>query len=111
MKTIIVVGRDWKFQALLRAQLREEGYEALAFETLQDAEAERAGAALLVFDTSEVNTGDWATTLQRLAAQLPVIVVAGADNQVDVTSVRVLRRPVRIDDIISVVRSLTSAGP
>ena len=111
MKTILVVGRDWKFRALLRAQLREEGYEALAFETLKDAEAERAGAAALIFDTADTNLDDGLPALQRLATQLPVVVVAGADQRVDVAAVRVLRRPVRIADIISVMREVTAARP
>jgi len=109
MKTMLVVGRDWKFRALLRAQLREEGYEALAFETLQDAEAERAGAAALVFDTTDSKPEEWRPLLQSLAASMPVIVVAGADEAVEVTPVRVLRRPVRLADIISVVCELTAA--
>ncbi len=111
MKTILVVGREWRFRALLRAQLREEGYEALAFETLQDAEAERVGAAAVVFDTSDTSPSDRLPALQHLAAQLPVVIVAGADEQVEITSAQVLRRPVRLADIISMVREVTSAVP
>ena len=111
MKTIIVVGRDWKFRALLRAQLREEGYEALAYETLNDAAPEVAGAAALVFDTTDANIADCAPALRRQAERLPVIVVAAADEHLDIPGVTLRHRPVSLADIISVVRNLTSAAP
>ena len=110
MKTLLVVGRDWKFRALLRAQLREEGYHALGFETLQDAESEATGAAALIFDTSEASPTDWQPVLQRLAAQLPVIVVASTSQEVTVAGARLLRRPLSLGDIINVVRELASAA-
>ncbi len=111
MKIVLVVGWDWKFRALLRAQLREEGYEALAFETLQDAEAQRADAAALVFDTTDSRPAEWQPLLQQLATSLPVVVVVGTEELMDVAPARVLRRPVRLADIISVVREVTSARP
>ena len=111
MKTILVVGREWKFRALLRAQLREEGYEALAFETLQDAEAERAGAAALLFDTTGFKPEEWQRQLAQLAATLPVVLVAAADERVDIASARVLRRPVRLADIVSAVQEVINTRP
>jgi len=111
MKTILVVGREWKFRALLRAQLREEGYDALGFETLQDAESEATGAAALIFDTSEASPTDWQPVLQRLATQLPVVIVAGAPEEVNVPGAKLLRRPLSLGDIVAVVRELASAGP
>ena len=109
MKTVLVVGREWKFRALLRAQLREEGYEALALETLKDAEAEGAGAAALIFDTTDTNVEDFAPTLRRLAEYLPVVVVAAAEERLDIARITLLRRPISLADIISVVRELTAA--
>lgn len=111
MKTILVVGRDWKLRALLRAQLREEGYDALGFETLKDAEGETAGAAALLFDTTEAHPGNWQPVLQSLAAQLPVVIVASSDEEVNVAGAHLLRRPVRIGDIITVVQKLASGSP
>jgi DNA-binding response OmpR family regulator len=106
MKTVLVVGRDWKFRALLRAQLREEGYDALGFETLREAESEAAGAAALVFDTTDAQPADWQPALQRLAAQLPVVVVAGATEEANVPGAKVLRRPLSVADILGAVRKL-----
>ncbi len=111
MKTILVVGRDWKFRALLRAQLREEGYDALGFETLKDADTETAGAAALVFDTTDALPGDWQPVLQHLAAQLPVVIIASTQEEANVAGVRLLRRPLSLGDILTAVRELTSATP
>ncbi len=105
MKTVLIVGRDWKFRALLRAQLREEGYDARAFETLQDAERETAEAAVLVFDTTDADT-IWQAALQALAPTLPVVVVASATEELNLTPARILRRPLRLADIISLIREL-----
>ena len=106
MKVILIVGREWKFRALLRAQLREEGYEALAFETLSDAETTLASAAALVLDTADFKPEEWQAQLQQLATGMPVLVVAGADEPVEIPRARVLRRPVRLADIVSVVRDV-----
>jgi len=108
MKTILVVGRDWKFRALLRAQLREEGYNALGFETLQHAESEITDAAALLFDTTDAPPTDWQPALERLAAALPIIVVAGTSEEVTVPSARILRRPISLGDIIAEAKELTS---
>ncbi len=109
MKTVLVVGREWKFRALLRAQLREEGYEALAFETLEDAEAEQAGAAALVFDTTDAGA-EWLPALRRLE-HLPVVVVAGAEEWLEIERATILRRPLSVGDIVSVVREVISGQP
>src|SRR3972149_5130882 len=81
MKTVRVVGRDWKFRALLRAQLLEEGYAALGFETLEEAAAPLglgAPPAALVFDTTDALPGSFQPPLTALAARLPVVLVAAA---------------------------------
>lgn len=109
MKTILVVGREWKFRALLRAQLREEGYQALGFATLKDAEEELAGAAALVFDTAEAPSGDWPTELAQVSASLPVLVVASATEVVEIPSARVLRRPLRIADVVAAVKDAAAS--
>lgn len=111
MKTVLVVGREWKFRALLRAQLREEGYEALAFETLQDIEAEKVGAAALVFDTADFKPEEWQPQLTQLAAALPVLIVAGADESLHLPRARVLRRPIRLAEVVSALREIISARP
>ena len=107
VKTVLVVGRNWKLRALLRAQLREEGFEALGFETLADAESEAADAAALLLDTTGDQPSGWQQVLRRLAAQLPAMVIAGASEEVDLPGGKVLRRPLSVADIVRAVREFT----
>jgi CheY-like chemotaxis protein len=46
MTPVLLVGMDWKFRALLRGQLIEEGLEVAAYETV--------GAALATFEESRL---------------------------------------------------------
>jgi len=111
MKTVFVVGRDWKFRALLRAELREEGYDARGFETLEEAATQLdARPAALVFDTAESAAAD-AKELAQLATRLRVLVIAAADEPLPATEARVLRRPVPLAAIVAVVRELSGAAP
>ncbi len=109
MKTVLVVGRDWKFRALLRAQLLEEGYAPLGFETLEEAVAPLglgAEPAALVFDTTDALPGSFPAQLTALAERLPVVVVAAAGEAFDAGAARVLRRPLRIEDVMAELRAL-----
>lgn len=111
MKTILVVGRDWTFRALLRAQLREEGYEALGFATLAEA-ADALGAspppAALVFDTADASTAEFEPQLAVLTARLPVLVVVGAGEELKAGSLRLLRRPLRLEEVAAAVKTLAA---
>jgi len=111
MKTVLVVGRDWKFRALLRAQLREEGYEALGFETLAEA-AEEIGRsapppAALVFDTAAAPSAEL-ERLAALAAPVPLLVVAAAQENVTAPRARVLHRPLPLGQVVAAVRTLSN---
>lgn len=116
MKTILVVGRDWKFRALLRAQLREESYEALGFETLEEAAAELGRGSLLpaalVFDTTDSSVAELQPQLAALAESRragPVLVVAAPQEHIEAPGLRVLRRPLRLEEVVAAVKSLTTA--
>ena len=109
MKTILVVGREWKFRALLRAQLLEEGYAALGFETLEEAAAQLglgAEPAALVFDTTNALPGSFKPQLNALAERVPVVVVAAAGESFDAGGARLLRRPLRLEDVMAELRAL-----
>jgi len=109
MKTVLVVGRDWKFRALLRAQLLEEGYAALGFETLEEAAAPLglgAPPAALVFDTTDALPGSFQPQLTALAERLPVVLVAAAGEPFDAGAARVLRRPLRLEEVMAELRAL-----
>ena len=114
MKTVLVVGRDWKFRALLRAQLREEGFEARGFESLTDVFPELSSAgtapAALIFDTADAPQPEL-DSLASLKAPCPVVVVATADESIAAPQARVLRRPVAIGALVTELRALTAAIP
>jgi len=114
MNTILVVGRDWKFRALLRAQLREEGFEARGFESLTDVFPESSGPgpapAALIFDTVEAPQAEL-DLLASLKAGCPVVVVAAVDESVAAPQARILRRPIAIAALVGELRALTGARP
>ncbi|MGH9862096.1 MAG: hypothetical protein ACRD35_01585 [Candidatus Acidiferrales bacterium] len=102
MKTVLVVGRDWQFRALVRAQLREEGFEALGFDSLNDAQEETTGAAppaLVVIDTTETSPEE-KQQMAELAERLPVLVVAAAQESLGNARLQVLRRPGAVSTVV-----------
>lgn len=109
MKTIFVVGREWRFRSLLRAQLREQGYEARGFETLAevaDALVSAPAPALVVFDTTDSNTTDTTAHLREWSGRLQVVLIAGAQEEVPLGAARVLRRPVSIGQVATLLAEL-----
>jgi len=106
MKTVLVVGRDWKFRALLRAQLREDGFDALGFESL-DAAAEviaRSTPDAIVFDTTGALTAELAE-LPALSQKLPLLVVASAGESLPLPENQILRRPIQLGQVIAALAS------
>jgi len=109
MKTIFVVGREWRFRSLLRAQLREQGYDARGFETLAevaDALVNAPAPALVVFDSTDSNATETAAHLHEWSGRLPVLVIAGAQEEVPPGAARVLRRPVSIGQVATLLAEL-----
>lgn len=118
MKTILVVGRDWKFRALLRAQLREENFEALGCETLEEAAMHLGPAspppAALVFDTTGTDAAETRPQLTALAASRragPVVVVAAAHEEFPSPPFHVERRPLRLEALVAAVKSVVGPRP
>ena len=116
MKTVLVVGHEWKFRALVRAQLREEGFEALGFDSLNDAQEETTGTApppaLVIFDTTETSPKE-KQQMAELAERLPVLVVAAAQESLGSARLQVLRRPVTVDTVVKEAARIVAspAGP
>jgi DNA-binding response OmpR family regulator len=115
MKTVLVVGRDWQFRALLRAQLREDGYEALGLATLEEAAQTIAQMpstpAVVVFDTTGAPASECLGRLQDLARRAAVIVVASAREEVDVPGAQVLHRPLSVGLVVTEVKRVVEFTP
>lgn len=115
MPQICIVGRDWKFRALVRAELREQGYEALGMETLDEVGQSLAcgevSPAALVFDLSESDDPDRdIDTLRLLARALPVLLIASHSNAPALATapegITLLFRPLAIADVVNRIHTL-----
>ena len=115
MMQICVVGREWKFRALVRAELREQGYEALGLESLDQLGSAVASGelspAVIVFDLAESDNRDRdLATLRQLSVCVPVILIASRADFPDLSDapqgVTVLFRPLAVADVVRRVCAL-----
>lgn len=115
MKEVFVVSGDWKFRALVRAELRERGYEARGYEGLAtaagDLSPEGGFPALLVLDAADAEAASACEQVASWAKRFPVVVVVGAGEATfqPPPGVSVLHRPMRIEEIVA--RVVERAGP
>lgn len=110
MPTVFIIGEDWKLRGALRAELLEQGIEALGFASLGDAarHAEAsAGPDLVVLDASTAIPDDpvAAASLTRHAALLAVVSGISDTPQLPPHAV-LMRRPVRVSEIVLRVRQM-----
>lgn len=109
MPTVFIIGDDWNLRGAVRAELLEQGIEALGFASLGDAARHaEAGVApdLVLLDASTANAGDPATAaLTRNAALLAVVSGLGAAPLLPPRAV-LMRRPVRVSEIVLRVRQM-----
>jgi DNA-binding response OmpR family regulator len=109
MPTVFVIGEDWQLRATVRAELREQGVEAMGMESLDEAAqaiAQGTAPAAVVFDAT---TGDVSRPiLESLARRVPVIVVASRTQAAPIPEsvARVLWRPVRVAEIVAKVEEV-----
>ncbi len=104
---VFIVARDWPLRALLRAELRQRGIEALGMQTAAEVGTRIASgmvpSAVVLEAAEELEPG-----LELLARRLPVVVVASASNR-DVWPKKaavVLRKPLRIGEVAGAVIQL-----
>ena len=88
MDRVVLVSKDWQTRALLRAQLLEEGLDAVAFESageaIEDSSQSATLPALLIADlaSSDDPTGE-AELLTAWARQIPIWIIASHNLIVD----------------------------
>ncbi|SRR6266516_1813163 len=113
-RVLIVMPEQWP-RALLRAALREAGYDAVGTRTLGTAmrvrptEPDRGRVRLVVVDQaalSESSTKDLEELLARLGAPETILLARATVNAPDGRWRRVLRRPFSVEEIVNAVQAL-----
>jgi hypothetical protein len=117
---VLIVMRDQWPRALLRAALREVGYDALGASALRGAllvspaELERGPVGVVIVDQSALSTGG-DEQLTRLLARhgAPAAILLARPTVAAPAGPwrRVLRRPVSIADIVTAVQALLPLPP
>jgi hypothetical protein len=113
-RIVIVLPGQWP-RALLRAELREQGYDALGAESLEEAlvyparEEGRGPVAMLIVDATALAQENGAL-LQRLRERhqdpLPVLIAPGGGGPPPGDWAAVLYRPLRREQLYERVRRL-----
>ncbi len=112
MPTVLIISRDWKLRAALRAELLEAGVEALGMEFAEEAAgALPAGAwpSLLIVDSETAGSPG----LRQIPRSVPRLVVASrtdAPPPPDAATV-VMFRPVSIGEIAARALQLLQGCP
>jgi hypothetical protein len=113
MPTVFIIARDWPLRAMVRAELLEQGVNAIAMEISAEAGTRIASGVLptiVVFEASnELDPG-----LDSLARRVPFVVVTSGIENNDVwpaAAARVLHRPVRVAEIVAAVLDILHGRP
>jgi hypothetical protein len=112
MSIVFILAHDWTLRAGLRAQLREQGIEALGMESNDDAgKALAAGqlpSVLVLEATADLSEE---AAIQSLAGRVPTILIASRTETVELPPVAaVLYRPVTIGQIAEEVQKIVRGG-
>jgi hypothetical protein len=114
IRILVVMAAQWP-RALLRAELREAGYDALGARDLDEAlsypteEVGRGPVRLIVLDQAAIPSSDdpRVDELLKKHAQSGAVLIAGAlQPSVPGRWLRVLRHPTAIAEILQTVRQL-----
>ncbi len=113
-RAAIIIARDWKERAFLRAELIEEGITALAVENMSDAlewlSNQGALPMIIIYDT---NNQDKASQdlerLTKLVSRIPVLILTSSldtkDNEYEKLGFKhIIKRPISIGDLVTYVK-------
>jgi AmiR/NasT family two-component response regulator len=110
---VVVISPEWTLRTMVRAELREAGIKTLGMEGANDlAEALALGVSpsVVVLDGVELENPAARQALENLPRNVAVLVV---DSRITpaptLPSAEVLRRPIRVQDIVSHVLARLSA--
>ncbi len=112
MAQLLLVGKDWRTRALLRAQLLEEGVKVEAYESVEEALRALVESlpALLVADlTASDNPGADIQPLARWVTRVPTWIIASRSPQVAAELEgrgfeRVFFRPVDVGELVGLMK-------
>lgn len=108
MPTVFVISQDWNLRALVRAELREKGVEALGMESVSVAAAAVADGTLpdlVVVDgfTPEADSA----ALAEWGRHRPLLFIGSATEAIPgMYASAVLLRPIQVGEIVEKVREL-----
>lgn len=112
MPVVFVIARDWTLRIAVRAELREQGVEALGMESADDAGRAVAAGQLpsaIVIEALPEFAGH--PGIQKLIERIPTVLVASRAETVPLPPVAaVFYRPVRIGEIVARVREIIAKG-
>jgi len=113
MKThVVIISKDWKLRSLSRAQLLEEGFEAIGIETLEEAiqlfRFHPIRADTIVLDPADQSIEANSVTLLRRVANNPAVILCARQEELRavVQPERTLMRPFSIGDLVRVVKQV-----
>jgi DNA-binding NtrC family response regulator len=102
---VFVISPEWTLRTMVRAELREAGVETLGMEgadDLKEAIARGVVPSVVVLDGVELENTVAGQTLRNLLPNIPIVVVDSRIAQAPaLPSAVVLRRPIRVQDIVS----------
>lgn len=103
MPVVFVIAHDWNLRAMVRAELREKGIQAMGMESAAEAGACIASGTIPSVVVLEA-TQRVEPAMESLARGVPFVVVASAVELVDWPgATRLLHRPVRVGEIVAAV--------
>ena len=116
IRAAIIVVKDWKERAFLRAELIEEGVRTFAVERMGEAEEWLADPEMLpiiiIYDTNNQDSPSRdLMRLSELITHIPVLIITsflekGASNLEELGFKHIIQRPIRIGDVVQYVKEI-----
>ncbi len=114
IRVAIMIVKEWKERAFLRAELIEEGIRTLAVENMDEAQEWLADPGVLpiiiIYDTN--NQVDLSQDLKRLGElilHIPALIITTPTEKRNLEELGfkyIIRRPIRIGDVVGYVKQI-----
>ena len=112
VRAAIIVIKDWKERAFLRAELIEEGIKTFAVETMDDAKGwlsdPRVLPIIIIYDTQfQDNPHQDTEHLRKYISDVPILIITSRFEACPYSGFKhIIRRPVTIGDIVGRVKGI-----